>query len=874
MDQSPSSFKPRTDRTSLGCGGRVAAFVNGSVYYGTSDLGPILNTLSGAVSEWSPALVRYAPPDAASPVREQRVALVTDDDVLCVRHELVNETDRSVRHELVVAGDCRSSHDFRDAPRPEAKTTELLPGSGRVVIADRNACPGAIDALFLAVGASPPPTDVSSAAPGTYRLRFLITLAPREHSAVTVAIALDPRREVALDHLATTLAEPDLLARQAAGWTQFFAAAVPTFESADQRLVELYRLRWYLLRFATLRGGLGAFKDSVVLEGRSAYQVYCCFSAPFMALDLRWARDPAWCEQHIGQMLRVQYQDGRFPWYATPRTAQVPVHHASATGLSFLVSTGWDAYLVHHDRAFLERVYDGFLRNLRWWTSAREPARQPGLFLVEHMLETGMDDSPRGDGEPFAKLMPLLAVDLGSYLFRDARALAAMARTLGKPEAPELDRLAARIEKSVLDQLWDAQDRFFYDRSQNGDWARVRTPAGFYPYFAGLGDQQHLALFEHLLDSAEFLAPFPVPSVALNEPCFDRRSYWKGPSWPATSCHVVQAFAAAAKAYRPQWREPARALLDRCLAVLFTPQVDFHMNSYDPIDGTPLSTFKDYLHSWWIDLIVQHVVGLVPRADRVIELDPLPPTEAWFRMRGIRYHGHDLGITWRRASSWRAGRPVAGLSPRGGWTRGVRGGSARPRADRRTAPVSAATAPVFHVALLHPEIPHNTGNIARLCVTTLCRLHIVGRAGFSLDAADVRRAGLYFWRHLDLRTWRDHATFLAAHGAHRVFYFSRKGSCAYTDLAFEQGDVLAFGRESRGLDGLVPREVVASALTIPLIGPARSLNLANAVAAVVLEGLRQLRARGVALPEAAALQDDASESFDLRPQRPSRGSGS
>src|SRR5262249_21225655 len=89
----------------------------------------------------------------------------------------------------------------------------------------------------------------------------------------------------------------------------------------------------HALVLAALRGGLGAFTDSVVLEGRSAYQVYCCFSAPFMALDLRWARDPAWVQGHIAQMLRVQHEDGRFPWYATPRTAQVPVHHASATGL-------------------------------------------------------------------------------------------------------------------------------------------------------------------------------------------------------------------------------------------------------------------------------------------------------------------------------------------------------------------------------------------------------------------------------------------------------------------------------------------------------------------------------------------------------------
>jgi tRNA (cytidine/uridine-2'-O-)-methyltransferase len=174
--------------------------------------------------------------------------------------------------------------------------------------------------------------------------------------------------------------------------------------------------------------------------------------------------------------------------------------------------------------------------------------------------------------------------------------------------------------------------------------------------------------------------------------------------------------------------------------------------------------------------------------------------------------------------------------------------------------------PIFHVALVQPEIPYNTGNIARLCVATQCRLHIVGKAAFSLEDRDVRRAGLYFWPYLELCTWRDLAELAAATPGRRRWLFSRSGKRSYTEVAFAPGDVLVFGRESTGLKGLVPEVELADALAIPLLGPARSLNVSNAVAGVVLEGLRQLRARGIALPEQAEVEgQDDRESFDMRP---------
>jgi tRNA (cytidine/uridine-2'-O-)-methyltransferase len=170
------------------------------------------------------------------------------------------------------------------------------------------------------------------------------------------------------------------------------------------------------------------------------------------------------------------------------------------------------------------------------------------------------------------------------------------------------------------------------------------------------------------------------------------------------------------------------------------------------------------------------------------------------------------------------------------------------------------------VVLVQPEIPYNTGNIARLCVSAQCRLHIVGKAAFSLEDRDVRRAGLYFWPHLELRTWRDLGELAGALPGQRRWLFSRRGTRAYTEVAFAPGDLLVFGRESTGLRGLVSEAELGEALMIPLLGPGRSLNVSNAVAGVVLEGLRQLRAQGLELPMRTEELHDDRESFDPRPR--------
>ena len=146
--------------------------------------------------------------------------------------------------------------------------------------------------------------------------------------------------------------------------------------------------------------------------------------------------------------------------------------------------------------------------------------------------------------------------------------------------------------------------------------------------------------------------------------------------------------------------------------------------------------------------------------------------------------------------------------------------------------------PRLHIALVEPEIGPNTGNVGRLCLGVGARLHLVHPLGFRIDDKAVRRAGLDYWKHVDLVEHADLAAFLAWAGDRRLHLFSSHGRRPFTAAAYAPGDVLVFGRESVGL----PRDLVAArgAWRIPMAGPTRSLNLSHAVAVVASEALRRI----------------------------------
>lgn len=145
----------------------------------------------------------------------------------------------------------------------------------------------------------------------------------------------------------------------------------------------------------------------------------------------------------------------------------------------------------------------------------------------------------------------------------------------------------------------------------------------------------------------------------------------------------------------------------------------------------------------------------------------------------------------------------------------------------------------FNIVLVEPEIPQNTGNIARTCAATGSTLHLVRPLGFDVSDKQLKRAGLDYWHLLDIKFYDSIDEVLRFYDGGNFYFMSTKGKIVYSDAKFKDGDYLVFGKETHGLNELLLEKYYDRTLRIPMIDEARSLNLSNSVALTVYEALRQ-----------------------------------
>lgn len=151
----------------------------------------------------------------------------------------------------------------------------------------------------------------------------------------------------------------------------------------------------------------------------------------------------------------------------------------------------------------------------------------------------------------------------------------------------------------------------------------------------------------------------------------------------------------------------------------------------------------------------------------------------------------------------------------------------------------------FHVVLVEPEIPGNTGNISRLCAATGCKLHLVKPLGFSTDDKHLKRAGLDYWHLLEIYYHDSFCELQALYPTGRFFCHTTKATRFHSDAQFQDGDFLVFGKETAGLPQTILAQYPDHCIRLPMIEGARSLNLSNAVAVAVYEALRQTGYKGL-----------------------------
>jgi tRNA (cytidine/uridine-2'-O-)-methyltransferase len=147
----------------------------------------------------------------------------------------------------------------------------------------------------------------------------------------------------------------------------------------------------------------------------------------------------------------------------------------------------------------------------------------------------------------------------------------------------------------------------------------------------------------------------------------------------------------------------------------------------------------------------------------------------------------------------------------------------------------------LNIVLFEPEIPQNTGNIARTCVLTGCKLHLIKPLGFSLDEKHLRRAGLDYWKYLDLTIYESYDELREKYKDADFYFSTTHGNKFHTDVAYKEGDFIIFGKESAGLPDRIRESDPERCIRVPMIQTTtRSLNLSNSVAIVAYEALRQL----------------------------------
>ena len=152
-----------------------------------------------------------------------------------------------------------------------------------------------------------------------------------------------------------------------------------------------------------------------------------------------------------------------------------------------------------------------------------------------------------------------------------------------------------------------------------------------------------------------------------------------------------------------------------------------------------------------------------------------------------------------------------------------------------------------NIVLYEPEIPANTGNIGRTCVATGSRLHLIEPLGFRLDEKSLKRAGMDYWKDLDVTTYINFEEFLEKNPGAKIYMATTKAPRLYTDVSYEPDCYIMFGKESAGIPEEILVENQETAIRIPMIGEIRSLNLSNSVAVALYEALRQNQFAGMRL---------------------------
>ena len=440
---------------------------------------------------------------------------------------------------------------------------------------------------------------------------------------------------------------------------QWLKDNAPFFTCPDSDVESTYYYRWWAYRkhIETTPRGYVVTEFLRPVKHATEYNAISCALGLHIA-EGRWLRTRRYLDDYIAF------------WLHSGKDGGLQEHFHQFSG--WLAAAAYDRWLADGDRTKLLDLLDALVLDYRAWEAER---LTPGGLFWQRDVSDGMESSISG-GRKVKNLRPTI----NSYMYGNARAIAAIAAMSGKPTmAREFSDKAAALRKLVEERLWNPQAKFFETVLETGGFANVREEQGYTPWYfdlpeAGKGYEE---AWKQLMDPAGFFAPYGPTTAERRHPQFQIADtgddcQWNGPGWPFATSITLTALANVLRDYRQDaisrddyfktfliYTRSQRLKLGNGRTV---PWIDENL---DPLTGLwQARTMKirkktfygrgdHYNHSTYADLLIAGVVGLRPRADDVVEVSPLVPEGAWdwFCLDQVPYHGHLVSVMWDRTGA-------------------------------------------------------------------------------------------------------------------------------------------------------------------------------------------------------------------------------
>ncbi len=417
---------------------------------------------------------------------------------------------------------------------------------------------------------------------------------------------------------------------------------VPFFECPDPEVEEIYYFRWWSFRkhLVSTTNGFVITEFLVPIRHAGAFNTISCAVGHHLA-EGRWLRDKRYLDDYIRFWLR-----------GNSGTPQPHFHRYS----SWFAAAVWNRYLVNADQEFVMGFTDDLVADYRVWE--KERGLTNGLFW-QYDVQDGMEESISG-----SRREKNIRPTINSYMYGNARAIAAIARLSGKKDlTAEFETKATRIKRLTQDYLWSKEDSFFEVRRSDDTLSRAREETGFVPWYFHLPEAGSEVAWKQLTDSQGFAAQYGITTAERRHPEF--RSHgcckceWDGAVWPFATSQTLSALANVLRDYS----QSSVSKHDYFQALLtYTRSQRFEGKPYvgEYLDETTGQWLKGkqerstyYNHSTFADLIITGLAGLRPSDTDKVEVNPLLPekTWKWFCVDGLSYQGHDLTILWDQDGS-------------------------------------------------------------------------------------------------------------------------------------------------------------------------------------------------------------------------------